>query len=113
MLGKNKLPSVKLLNVQGLTRERVVELEKLVDGDDNVCTSVLFLTETQHNYKRVNFSNKFVTSEKYRSVTDKKGGGFSVIRQRGSGVEVEEVECDNADVMILMIRVGGLEMMLM
>ena len=63
---------IRLVNVQGLTKPKVVELEKLLmEKCELVC-----LTETQQKYKKVTFSKGINTVDSMRKSTDKKGGGL-------------------------------------
>ena len=60
-----------LLNIQGLTQPKVIEIEGELKSNDIYC-----LTETQMKRKQVKTSDSTRELHKMRSLTDKKGGGL-------------------------------------
>ena len=54
--------TLKLLNIQGLTKTKIIEIERLLNKQ-----SVLFLTETQQKYDKTNLSPAYL---KYMSMRD-------------------------------------------
>ena len=90
--------NIKLLNVQGLTKSKAGELERLMvenSGDINV----MCIVETQQKFKKVDFSEAFATVDKMRSMGDKKGGGLTFLCDVCTDLLVEELQYENPDVM--------------
>ena len=81
--------------------EKAIELEELLTDEEEV---VLCLTETQQKYLKVEFSNALVRLDKMREINDKKGGGLTVLMKKQNGVLLQEIECEDWDVMRVEIK---------
>ena len=55
----NIVMSIKLLNIQGLTQVKAIEIEIILSKNGIIC-----LTETQHKFEKINFSHdiRYITS---------------------------------------------------
>ena len=95
---------MKLINIQGLTNAKMIELLEILQEKDGE-TCILFMTETQQKFRRVDFGDKFVQLEKMRDVNDKKGGGLMVVMRQMSESSIEELRCADSDVLRLMISI--------
>ena len=78
--------SIKLINIQGLTKPKAVELETILDNNDIIC-----LTETQQKVEKLNFSKGIKTLVNMREKHEKKGGGLMPIYKE-KNVQVEIIE---------------------
>ena len=92
-----------MINVQGLTRQKVYELENLMTTEENE-VNMICLVETQQKFKKVDFSEATTCLEKMRTKEDKKGGGFTVVWSTKSGLHAEEVPCNNPDLLKIKIQ---------
>ena len=68
---------VKVVNVQGLTKTKGMEIEELINDNSIVC-----LTETQKKIRDVNFSETFEVIDNMREEKDRKGGGIMVLYRK-------------------------------
>ena len=104
----NKRPyknlQIKLLNIQGLTKVKAIELESLFWNNDILC-----LTEAQQKMEKVNFSKnvKYVTS--MRDVEEKKGGGLMILYKNGN-ILMKKIETIHKDILIIQCQIFGLEL---
>ena len=104
----NKRPyknlQIKLLNIQGLTKVKAIELESLFGNNDILC-----LTETQQKMEKINFSKnvKYVTS--MRDVEEKKGGGLMILYKNGN-ILMKKIETIHKDILIIQCQIYGLEL---
>ena len=64
----------KIINIQGLTKTKGIEVEELIGDRSIVC-----LTETQKKIRDVMFSKDCKIIENMREKEDRKGGGLMVI----------------------------------
>ena len=69
--GRKDKFSIKLINIQGFSKTKIVEVEKLLENSNDV----LCLTETQHKVDRLNLNDNIIKHTSMRDLTDKKGGG--------------------------------------
>ena len=103
---------VKMINIQGLTKEKSVELEELLKEKDNeLC--ILCLVETQQKYKKVDFSNSIKCVEKMREMEDKKGGGLSVLINKKNYRDIKEQDCKNTDILKVNIEIKNVNIRLL
>ena len=107
----NNFVRFRLLNIQGLTKVKTVEMGNLLAQEKYM--NILCLTETQQKYKKVTFSEGVKCRDKMRKIEDKKGGGLSILAYQGDGVVMEENECDNADIMKMKIEIAGRRVVLL
>ena len=92
---------VKLINIQGLTKEKGVEVEELLLKENDYEINILCLVETHQKYKKVDFSDDVINVDKMRKLEDKKGGGLTVLMNRNSFCELNEQECKNSDILLV------------
>ena len=100
----HKKLQIKLLNIQGLTKVKAIELENLFGNKDILC-----LTETQQKLEKNNFSKnvKYVTS--MRDVKEKKGGGLMILYKNGN-ILMKKIETIHKDILIIQCKIYGLEL---
>ena len=92
-----------LVNVQGLTKPKLIELEQLLRTDcDLMC-----LTETQQKYEKLELSSGIEKVDSMREEKDKKGGGLLLMYKSGSLYEVSKVQTSNNDILHAVVKVGG------
>lgn len=68
---------ISLINIQGLTQVKAVEIEQLFEEHDILC-----LTETQQKFEKVNFSRDVGYITSMRDMQDKKGGGLMILYKK-------------------------------
>ena len=86
--------SVNLLNVQGLTQDKIVEI------DEKMTSNMLFcLVETQLTRKKFRRRNYMREITKMRKLDDKKGGGLMITWKEDPGITVEEIITDHDDIL--------------
>ena len=99
----HKKLQIKLLNFQGLTKLKAIELESLFGNNDILC-----LTETQQKLGKKLFSKnvKYVTS--MRDVKEKKSGGLMILYKNGN-ILMKKIETIHNDILIIKCQIYGLE----
>lgn len=70
----NKL-QIQLINIQGLTKVKQIEIEKLIEGRN----TIRCLTETQKKDEGIFFENKVTVNHSNRNKEDKKEGGLMLV----------------------------------
>ena len=85
-----------LINAQGLTQEKMCEVEEKTDSSTIFC-----ITETQH--KRVKVQTLPTTNIicKMRALNDKKGGGLMVVYKPSNLLKIKEVMCGHDDILVV------------
>ena len=90
--------------MEGLTVHNGVKLEELLNGAGGEMV-LICVVETQHNYKKINFSEKTVSLEKMRNIEDK-GGGLAVLMRKQNLCALKQIECEDCNVMRLEVSLG-------
>ena len=85
-----------LLNIQGLTKHKLMEIEREMNKHKILC-----ITETRQKVDGLNLSKGLLKIESHREKTDKKGGGFMVIYSCGEDIEIEKMETKHKDIMLV------------
>ena len=85
---------IKYINSQGLTKTKMIELEQLCKGKNEL----VLLSETHMKYNKININEKYSVINKMRSNDDKKGGGLQAFYRRDASFKMIEVENYNNDI---------------
>ena len=93
---RSHLIKINLLNVQGLTQAKLVEIEESITNQN-----IFFLTETHNTRKRVYLKSNNTCIEKMRKVDDKKGGGLMVVWERSKEIIITEIETHHVDIILI------------
>lgn len=95
---------MKLINIQGLTQSKMIELEELIDEH-----SIVFLTETQQKRKTVRLSEVNRQISKMRELNDKKGGGLCILWKEQEHVSLQEINTTHSDLLVVRARFRGMD----
>lgn len=90
--GNEEHLKVKLINIQGLTKTKMLELGKLVCKN-----TVLCLTETQEKIRKTKLNDDMESIESLREIEDKKGGGVMMIYRNDNERSFKKVDCRSKD----------------
>ena len=93
-----------MINVQGLTQTKVIEIEKLMSVSDVIC-----LTETHEKVRKVKISDNIEVLESMREKEDKKGGGIMVMYRQNRNIMLEKQENNMKDYLFLKGSIYGME----
>ena len=86
---------MKLLNIQGLTKTKIIEIERLLNKQ-----SLLFLTETQ--FDKTNLSPTYLKYMSMRDQQEKKGGGLMmIISKEQQDIVLNHVKTTSKDLLIM------------
>ena len=89
---------MKYINIQGLTNDKMVELQQFVEKKNDV----MLLVETHLMYDKIKEINKDIRRiDKYRTEGDKKGGGLSIIFNKKTKMLINEEKHNNPDIMVI------------
>ena len=69
--------NVYLINVQGLTLDKKIEIERII-SESGECINIVAVVETQMKYRKMDWSGGIQMVDKMRKEQDKKGGGLLV-----------------------------------
>ena len=87
---EQKTFSVKLINIQGLSNTKVVEVEHLLkDKGDLLC-----ITETQNTTNSTKFTDNIIRHISMRTAKDKKGGGLMTCYREGKEIDFKQTNID-------------------
>lgn len=98
---------IKAINIQGLSKVKVKEIEDLIDEN-----SILCLTETHKKIRDVNFDKNMTILEQMREAKDRKGGGIMILYQQDKYIRLEKVTTKNRDLLFVKGSVRGLDILL-
>ena len=79
VVSKKVVFEINLLNVQGLTQAKMIEVESYIRNDN-----CFFLIETHQKREQIRYSKDIRNLQKMRKIDDKKGGGGCCCSQGGS-----------------------------
>ena len=85
---------INLLNVQGLTHAKWLELESFI-----TFSSILCITETHQKIFKFNIPDKILHIHSFRKEGDKKGGGLSILMKEGKGRKMEKISTNHRDIL--------------
>ena len=92
--------TIHLLNIQGFTRAKQIEIEDLAKQDG----VLVCLTETQQKYDKIALTKGISKVERMRDVLDKKGGGLLIAFKENSWLQVDQMETKNADLLYAIMK---------
>ena len=92
--------NIHLLNIQGFTRAKQIEIEELAKREG----TIVCLTETQQKIDKIIPSEGLTKIEKMRKITDKKGGGLLATFKKNSWFKMQQVETKNADLLYAILK---------
>ena len=96
---------IKYINSQGLTKTKMIELEQLCKGKNEL----VLLSETHMKYNKININEKYSVINKMRPNDDKKGGGLQAFYRRYASFKMIEVENDNNDILVLLVEIESMK----
>ena len=91
------------INVQGLTKPKLLELQEFVDN-----RTILCLAETQHKYDKLNVRGDIDKYVCMRSISSKKGGGLMVLKRKDTNIQFDNIYSLHEDCMIIDCKIKGL-----
>lgn len=86
--------TVGLINIQGPTKVKLCELEKLTLEHNIMC-----VTETQQKYLRVNISDNIGYLESNRNINDRNGGGLCILYRKTGDLMLEKINTKHSDIL--------------
>ena len=94
---------VNLINTQGLTKQKLMELEKMLSSN----CDILCLTETHQRYDKLDIDRNLVKVESMRKGQDKKGGGLMIIYKKSSSIKLDIIPSRSADILDVQGTIAG------
>ena len=95
--------TINLLNIQGLTQVKMVEIEDFIKNKESC--NIFCLTETQLKRNHIKTSPNVNYIHRMRKLNDKKGGGLSIIWKNNEKVFIEELENTHPDILLAKCRI--------
>eukprot|EP00794_Sanderia_malayensis_P017185 gene17185-18915_t len=92
---------MKLINIQGLTKSKLLELNDLLDEN-----TILFLTETQQRSNKLFADSSYSQLSSMRDIKDERGGGLAIIYDQQNFI-IEHVKCKHKDMLIVTTKFKG------
>ena len=100
---QNNLFYFYLLNIQGLTNSKMVEVEELMKKQE----CLVILTETQKKIQNVKISGNIAIIDSMRDPVDKKGGGLMLLHNMNKQIQLEKRNLENKDLMFVQGSIYG------
>ena len=88
----------KMINIQGLTKAKYVEIEDMLNDKENNM-NIIVMTETQQKIDKINPSKGAKTIMTMREEKDKKGGGLMVIYKEEKELELVKLDTNSKDIL--------------
>ena len=102
---------IKLLNVQCLTQQKMIEIEDHMNlSCDN---SIICLIETHQKRKTIKISDGIDSLHKMRDVSDKKGGGILTIWRKSQSIKIDMIKSSSPDFMICTVSINQISFILL
>ena len=89
-----------MINVQGLTQAKAIELENLTNHND-----ITLLTETQQKFVKVRYGKDTNTVEQMRDMKEKKGGGLTILT-KNKNIKMKKIDTKQKDILIVEVEYG-------
>ena len=93
-----------MINIQGLTKQKYIELESMLN-DKSYNKNMIVITEKQQKIDKINPSKGAKIVNSVREEKDKKGGGISVIYKESTDIEMEKIVSKSKDILELKGRI--------
>ena len=97
---------INLVNVQGLTRSKLLDLEDILKTD----CDIMCLTETQQRSEKYDVSDGIEMVERMREVKDKKGGGLRIMYKAQRKIKAAQQSTKSPDVLHTIMEMGTVKM---
>ena len=101
VIEKCKVMKMMYLNVSGLNKGKLKEIEMIMEKEDNV---LFFMTETHMKYDSLQIESNLKALLKTRKLEVKKGSGLMVVNKRNAFDHIVQEDHSNPDIMIIRIE---------
>ena len=95
--------SVKLINIQGLSKAKYIELEEMLNEENKM--NIICITETQQKLDKIMESKGVTKFNKLRETKDKIGEGLMILHREDERIKLEVVITRSTDILIVKGRV--------
>ena len=102
--------NVYLINVQGLTLDKKIEIERLI-SENGECVNIVAVVETQMKYRKMDWSKGIQVVDKMRKEQDKKGGGL-LMAVDGDRCRFDKLSNVSEDLLIVRVEIVGFEVVI-
>ena len=99
----NNIFDINLLNVQGLSQPKMIEIEQLLCVND---TSIFCLTETHQTRNTIKMNDDIQILSKMRNIKEKKGGGLMLLWNKNNGIKIEKIDTNHSDILLAFVEIG-------
>jgi len=93
------------INIQGLTKQKMAEIEMLMDQDQN--NKIFILAETHLKSDRIHVSDNKDKIIEMREVSELRGGGLMAIYKRDEDLMVNQITSENSDILKFEIKISN------
>lgn len=98
-----------LLNVQGLTKQKLMEIESLMKKD----IEIFCLTETQQKVDKTRVSKGLIKIESMRKENDKKGGGLMILYRNSERNNLQKMDAKHDDILLVKGNINNKNIVIM
>ena len=95
--------TIGLLNVQGLTNSKVIDIANLVKHE----CKIMCLTETQLKHDKVDIPDGIEKIESMRQLKDRKGGGLLILFERNIGIQITKLATAHSDILHAKVEIAS------
>ena len=100
--------NIKYVNIQGLTKAKMAEIEKLIDSDK----VIICLTETHQKIDNITLDDSLLNISEMRDSMDKKGGGLMIVYKKNNHILLQKEASRNKDILTVKGKIYGREVIL-
>ena len=99
--------SIELINVQGLTDIKMMEISEILTNKDKEehKLKIICMVETHEKYIKLDWSEEISVVREMRSMDDKRGGGLAMIMLKKEFI-CTKIENKNKDMLAALVEVG-------
>ena len=102
--------NVYLINVQGLTLNKKIEIERII-SENGECVNIVAVVETQMKYRKMDWSKGIEMVDKIRKEQDKKGERL-LIAAGGDRCIFDKLSNVSEDLLIVRVKTVGFEVVI-
>ena len=95
---------MKYINVQGLSRDKFIEIENTIEKSE-----IYLLSETQQKIDKLKINENIINVSSMRNLNEKKGGGLMILFRRDNifKIDYEKVETKSKDLLHVDFKIGA------
>ena len=99
---------IRYINIQGLTKTKIIEVEQLIQSENDV----VVLVETQLKHDRIDVSENICKYDSMRDIEEKRGGGIMILYRNSQNLQMEKKESTCRDMLTIKMSIYNKDFLL-